>query len=61
MMKKVCRNCRAFTEKDKCPFCGGKDFTTTHSGVVQIIDPEKSEVAKEMKVDKPGKFSVKVR
>lgn len=60
-MKKVCRECRAFVKKDKCPVCGGTDFTTTHSGAAEIIDPEKSVIAKAMDVETGGKFALRVR
>ena len=58
---KVCRKCRVFVEKDVCPLCNEKDFSTTWAGVAIIIDPSKSEVAKKMEVAVAGKYSLKVR
>ena len=58
---KVCRKCRIFVKGDVCPICGGSDFTTTWAGVAIILNPEKSEVAKRMGVQVPGKYALKVR
>ncbi len=60
-MKKVCRKCRLFVEGNKCPICGGDDFTTTHSGAAEIVDPDKSEIAEEMGIQTGGKFALRVR
>lgn len=59
--KKVCKNCRIFVEGAKCSLCGGSDFSTTWAGVAVIVDPAKSEVAKKMEVELPGKYALKVR
>lgn len=58
---KVCRKCRIIVEKQSCALCGGSDFTTTWSGLAIIIDPAKSEIAKKMEVEVPGKFALRVR
>ena len=59
--KKVCRNCRLFVEKGECPICKGNDFSMTWAGIVEVLDPENSEVAKKMGITVPGKYAVKVR
>ncbi len=58
---KVCRKCRIFVTGEVCPICGGNDFSTTWAGVAVIIDPARSEVAKKMGVELPGKYALKVR
>ncbi len=59
--KKVCRKCRLFVKGKECPICKGTDFSATWAGVVEILDPENSEVAKKMKITVPGKYALKVR
>ncbi len=59
--RKVCRKCRIFVEGDKCPICGGTDFTTTWAGIAIILNPDASEVAKAMEVNYPGKYAIEVR
>ncbi len=60
---KACRKCRALVEREAevCPMCGSRDFTDDWEGMVVIIDPEKSDVAKLLEIKKPGKYAIKVR
>ena len=58
---KACRNCGALVPKDAnvCPICGSTSFTEAWEGMVIIIDPE-SLLAKELKIEKPGMYAIKV-
>lgn len=60
MADKVCRKCRLIVKGDKCPLCGGSDFTTSWAGLVEIIDPS-SEIAQAMGIEVPGKYALRVR
>ena len=60
-VKKVCRKCRLFVTGAECPICKEKDFSATWAGMVEILDPEASEVAKKMGITVPGKYALKVR
>jgi len=59
---KACRSCRSLVSKDAevCPVCGSKDFSDEWSGVAIVIDPEKSEVAKLLELNRRGRFAVRV-
>ncbi len=59
---KACRKCKALVDKDVeiCPVCGSNDFTDEWEGVVIIIDPKKSLVAKMLGIEKPGRYAIKV-
>ncbi len=59
---KACRRCKALVERDaiECPICGSRDFTDEWEGMVIIIDPEKSEIAKALGISKPGRYAIKV-
>ncbi|NPA97797.1 MAG: DNA-directed RNA polymerase, subunit E'' [Crenarchaeota archaeon] len=59
---KACRRCKALVDKEVeiCPICGSNDFTDEWEGVVIIIDPEKSLVAKMLGIEKPGRYAIKV-
>ncbi|MCE4624742.1 MAG: DNA-directed RNA polymerase, subunit E'' [Desulfurococcales archaeon] len=59
---KACRRCGALVALDVkvCPFCGSTEFTDSWEGMVIILDPERSEIAKELGIDKPGAFAIKV-
>ncbi len=59
---KACRRCRALVNRDTeiCPICGSREFSDEWEGVVIIIDPERSELAKVLNIDKPGRYALKV-
>lgn len=58
--EKACKNCKRIVQGDVCDNCGSTSFTTTFSGLIIIIDPEKSEFAKELKLKKAGAYAVKL-
>jgi len=58
--EKACKNCKRIYEGDACPNCEKKDTTDAFKGKVEIINSEKSEVAKELKITKPGLYAVKI-
>ena len=44
----------------QCPNCGGQT-SKNWSGLLTIIDPAQSELAKTMNISKPGTYALKVR
>ena len=61
MVKELaCRKCRNLTTGRVCPDCGGTDLSTDWSGFIVLSTPEKSQVAKQLDITKPGKYAVKV-
>ncbi len=58
----ACRQCRyIITTKEKvCPKCGG-ELSDKYSGMVIILDPERSEIAKIVEVKAVGAYAVKVK
>ncbi len=61
MSEKACKNCRYITTEDKCPVCGSKDLTRKWEGYILIINPEESEIAKEIGAKIPGKYAQKIK
>lgn len=59
---KACKACRALVDKkaEVCPVCGSKDFSDEWEGVIIVISPERSDYAKKLGIDKPGRFAIKV-
>lgn len=59
---KACIKCKALVkpEETQCPICGSSDFTFEWSGMVIVLDPKKSRVAKLLGIDKPGRYALKV-
>jgi len=60
--RKACLKCKAIVPYDakKCPVCGSTQFTEDFEGVLIIIKPDKSEIAKVAGIDKEGKFAVRL-
>lgn len=59
---KACRNCKRIIEADeKCPACGSDEVSDRYSGLLVVIDAEKSEIAKIAEVNAPGRYAVKVK
>ena len=58
--EKACKNCRLIYEGDNCPSCGKKEISDSFKGKVEIIDPEKSEMAQRLKVTKKGVYAIKL-
>ncbi len=61
MKKKVCKNCRLFVDGETCPICKGNQFSANWQGRINIINPEKSVIAKKISAPAEGEYVVKVR
>ncbi len=62
MVKKsrACKKCRfIFEEGEKCPKCGSTSITENWKGKVEIINPEQSEIAKQLKLSEKGIYTIK--
>jgi DNA-directed RNA polymerase subunit E" len=59
--KKVCKKCKMFYEGSECPGCHSNQFSTNWQGRINIIDPEKSDIAKKIGITKKGEYAIKVR
>ena len=59
MARKICKKCKIFVEKDKCPICKGNQFQTNWKGRIYILDPEKSEISKKLDIKVKGEYALK--
>ena len=58
---KACRQCRKVIETgDTCPDCEGTSFSSFWKGYVLLINPEQSEIAKKMGIEKQGKYALRL-
>ncbi|MEK6861802.1 MAG: transcription elongation factor subunit Spt4 [Nanoarchaeota archaeon] len=60
-MKKACSECRIFVEGPTCPVCKGNKFSENWKGRIYIVDPNRSEVAKNLNLKVKGEYAVKVK
>ena len=61
MAKKVCKNCNMIYEGEKCPNCSSQEYTEEIKGRVVVLDPENSEIAKNLKITKKGSYVIKAK
>lgn len=59
--EKACLMCKVIFEGEKCPICEETSFTDSYKGRVYIFNSEKSEIAKNMKINKNGLFAIKTK
>lgn len=59
----ACRECHFVNDPDAqtCTACGSSSLTEDWAGYVVLAHPERSEVAEEMNVTRPGAYALKVR
>ena len=58
--EKACKNCKLIYEGDVCPNCDKKDVSDSFKGKVEIVNPEKSELARQLKINKKGFYAIKL-
>ncbi len=61
MTDKACRECHAITTGSLCPRCKTANLSDDFSGLVIIIDPEESQIAKAMEIKEKGRYALRVR
>ncbi|MDG6953427.1 MAG: DNA-directed RNA polymerase, subunit E'' [Nitrososphaerota archaeon] len=60
MKELACRKCKALTTEKACPNDGSTELSKDWSGLIVIINAEKSQVAKTLGIAKPGRYALKV-
>jgi DNA-directed RNA polymerase subunit E" len=43
-----------------CPVCGSREFTEEWEGAIIVIDPGRSPVARELGLEAPGRYAIRV-
>lgn len=61
MSEKACRNCRLITRGRVCPNCRSSDLSEDFTGLLVVLDPENSELAKRAGIKKKGRYALRVR
>ncbi|MFQ6009957.1 MAG: transcription elongation factor subunit Spt4 [Candidatus Aenigmatarchaeota archaeon] len=61
MAKRACKTCRRIVKGNICPVCKASDLTKNWKGILVVVDPANSEIAKEAGITSPGKFAIRVK
>ena len=59
-----CLDCKKLvipTKDKKCPLCGGSRLTDKWEGLIIIIDPENSQIAKFKEIKEAGRYVISYR
>jgi DNA-directed RNA polymerase subunit E" len=60
-VQRACKNCKLiFESAGKCPQCGHEENTETFKGKIVVVNPDSSEIAKNLKYTKKGSYAVKL-
>lgn len=60
MKELACRKCKTLTTEKVCPNDGSTELSNERSGLIIVINAEKSQVAKTLGIVKPGRYALKV-
>ena len=57
--EKACKECKTIYEGAKCTNCGSTESSDSFKGKIKILNTEESEIAKNLKIDKKGYYTLK--
>ena len=57
----ACKECHMILDEKACPIGPDAEISREWQGYVEVLDPEKSNIAKEMGIRTPGRYALRVR
>jgi len=61
MSEKACPDCHSIFVGSVCPNCKATSLSDDFTGLVIIINPEESVIARAMKIKRKGRYALRVR
>jgi DNA-directed RNA polymerase subunit E" len=61
MNEKACRECNTITTGTTCPKCKTATLSDDFSGLLIILNPKESEIAKVVEITRKGRYALRVR
>ncbi|MGQ9542916.1 MAG: transcription elongation factor subunit Spt4 [Candidatus Bathyarchaeia archaeon] len=61
MKEKACKNCHFISMGNICPNCKSSGLSEDWTGLVIVLDVEKSEIGRKIDAKTPGKYAIHVR
>jgi DNA-directed RNA polymerase subunit E" len=59
--ERACKTCHLITTKEMCLKCHTHTLSDDFSGIIIVLDPKNSELAKRLNFDVAGKYALRVR
>ncbi len=59
MKKKVCKSCKIIVQGEVCPLCKKSNFSTNFQGQINVLDVNKSFIAKKINITVKGDYAIK--
>ena len=59
--EKACKICKTIYEGEKCPKCDSKESSDSFKGRIEVLNPEKSEIAQKLNIKEKGNFAIKIK
>lgn len=59
--RKICKQCKVFYDADVCPLCKKESTANSFQGRINVIDSDKSWIAKHIGITASGEYAIKVR
>ena len=56
----ACRKCKCVTTQKICGVCKSSDLTPDWNGVVLVVEPTNSQIARTLGISKKGKYALRV-
>ena len=60
MVTKACTKCHRLMDEDRCAVCN-LATSKNWSGFLIIVDPEKSQISRDLKIQEAGEYALRVR
>ncbi len=61
MIEKACSTCHLIASGNICPRCKTTTLSDDFTGLVIVFNPKSSAIAKVMKIQRKGRYALKVR
>ncbi len=59
--QKACKQCKSIvTEGTKCSKCGSEEIAENSKGKIVVLNPDQSEVSKNLKIKDKGAYAIKL-
>ena len=55
----ACRKCKFITIGKVCPACKSSDLTRDWNGMILVVDPANSQIARTLGITEKGKYAIK--